>query len=215
MLKTGTSGQQSARSNGLTFVSPISNQPERTAIFSRRAIFLDRDGVLNRKPEERDYVTRWAEMDFSPEVPMAIALLRRAGFSVIIVSTQRCVAKGLESAGDLEFIHETMRATLEDGGAYIDAVYYQPECGCRKPQPGMLLEVARAHDLNLAASWMIGDSDCDVEAGKKAGCRTARLVSSPEVPYCNADVMALSLLDAAHQILRREEQTAVQLASVA
>jgi D-glycero-D-manno-heptose 1,7-bisphosphate phosphatase len=172
----------------------------------RRAAFLDRDGVINRKAREGEYVTRWEEVQILPGVPEAIALLNQAGYRVIVVSNQRCVAKGLITAADLEAMHRRMCDALADAGATIDAVYYcphepQPRCRCRKPQPGMLLDAAREHDIDLRASWMVGDSDIDVEAGRNAGCKTVRLVSSKERADGNADVVASSLLDAIQQIL--------------
>lgn len=171
-----------------------------------RAAFLDRDGVINRKAPEGHYVTRWEEMHFLPDADKAIALLNRAGFRVIVVSNQRCVAKGLVTARELQFMHERMCSALARAGATIDAVYccpheVQPPCRCRKPKPGLLLEASRAHDIDLSASWMIGDSDIDVEAGRNAGCRTALLVSSGQTGRRNADVFAPSLLNAVHQIL--------------
>jgi len=171
-----------------------------------RAVFLDRDGVINRKAPEGEYVTRWEEMHFLPGADKAIALLNQAGLRVIVVSNQRCVAKGLVTARELESMHERMCAAFAHAGATIDAVYYcphevQPPCQCRKPQPGLLLDAARAHDIDLPASWMIGDSDIDVEAGRNAGCKTALLVNGDETRISNADVVAPSLLDAVRQIL--------------
>jgi D-glycero-D-manno-heptose 1,7-bisphosphate phosphatase len=174
-----------------------------------RAAFLDRDGVINRKPLEGEYVTRWEEIQFLPGVVDAIALLNRADFRVIVVSNQRCVAKGLITAAGLEAMHQRMCEVLASGGARIDGVYYcphelQPSCRCRKPQPGMLLEAAQVHDIDLGTSWMIGDSDIDVAAGRNAGCKTARLGASNETANSSANVIAPSLLDAVHQILQRE-----------
>ena len=133
----------------------------------KKAAFLDRDGVINRKAPEGEYVTRWEDMEFLPGTREAIRLLNDAGFLVVVVSNQRCVAKGLITTEELESMHVRMCREFQAAGATIDAVYYcphdyQPPCGCRKPQPGMLLDAARAHDVQLAASWMIGDSDHDV-----------------------------------------------------
>jgi D-glycero-D-manno-heptose 1,7-bisphosphate phosphatase len=172
----------------------------------RRAVFLDRDGVINRKAREGEYVTRWEEMQILPGVSDAIALLNWAGFCVIVVSNQRCVAKGLITSADLEALHRRLCETLARDGATIDAIYHcphetQPSCCCRKPQPGMLLDAARDHDIDLGASWMIGDSQVDVEAGKNAGCNTVLLVGGE----CGAEeepgTVAASLLDAVHHIL--------------
>jgi D-glycero-D-manno-heptose 1,7-bisphosphate phosphatase len=175
-----------------------------------RAAFLDRDGVINRKPPEGEYVTRWEEMHFLPGVAKAIAQLNRAGFQVVVVSNQRCVAKGLLTENELASLHQRMRTVLAEASAKIDAVYHcphdtDPPCGCRKPRPGMLLDAARMHDIELNASWMIGDSETDVQAGRNAGCKTARLLSIDETASQEADIAATSLLDAVRQILQREE----------
>jgi len=176
----------------------------------RKAAFLDRDGVINRKAPNGCYVTCWSQMHFLPNTAQAIAKLNQAGFRVIVVSNQRCVAKGLITIADLDSIHRRMCDTLAAAGAIIDAVYYCPHevracCGCRKPAPGMLLDAARAHKIDLALSWMIGDSGLDVEAGRNAGCKTAQLLSDGEIANSKADVMASSLLDAIDQILESED----------
>jgi len=173
----------------------------------KKAAFLDRDGVINRKAPEDQYVTRWEQMEFLPGAREAIRWLNNAGFLVIVVSNQRCVAKGLITTDELDSLHGRMRREFQAAGARIDAIYYcphddQPPCGCRKPQPGMLLDAARTHDVNLAASWMIGDSEHDVEAGRNAGCNTARLIVDEQSIDGDADVVASSLLAAVHKILQ-------------
>src|SRR5438552_17892071 len=105
-----------------------------------RAAFLDRDGVINRKAPGDGYVTRWVEMHFLPDVAKAIALLNRAGFRVIVVSNQRCVAKGLVTAQDLDAMHQRMCDALAVTGAMIAGVFYcpheeQPPCSCRNTAP--------------------------------------------------------------------------------
>lgn len=179
----------------------------------RRAAFLDRDGVINRRPPDGEYVTRWEEMQFLPGAAEAIKLLIRAGFCIVIVSNQRCVAKGLITTHVLDSIHQRMCDELAAAGAIIDGVYYcphdnQPPCGCRKPAPGMLLAAAQARQIDLKSSWMIGDSDTDVEAGKSAGCRTARLLRNGETANNKADVVASSLIEAIYKMLRVDEITA-------
>lgn len=176
-----------------------------------KAAFLDRDGVINRKaPTEDEYITCWEQMHIIPGVGEAIALLNRAGFRVIVVSNQRCVAKGLVTISDLDAMHQQMRHELREVGANIDGVYYcpheeQPPCSCRKPEPGMLLSAAEEHQVNLQSSWMIGDSEKDVEAGRSAGCRTVRILRPGATANGRADLVARSLLEAVHQILRLEE----------
>lgn len=172
-----------------------------------RAAFLDRDGTINRKLPDDQYVTRWEQVRFLPEVAKAITLLNRSEYLVIVVSNQRCVAKGMIQPAELEAIHERMCEELAANGARIDECYYcpheeYPPCPCRKPAPGMLLTAARAHEIDLSASWMIGDSEIDIEAGRNAGCRTARVVTNGNRIICNPDVVGLSLLDAVNKLLK-------------
>ena len=183
---------------------------------ARKATFLDRDGVINQKAPEGQYVTRWEDFYLLPGVIEGIAQLNRAGLSVIVVTNQRCVAKGLITEANLQKLHRQMSEYLAQAGATIDAIYYcphelEPPCRCRKPAPGMLLDAARSHDLDLVASWMIGDSDIDIQAGKNAGCRTVRLLQRQETgseTACSralpgdADVVASSLLEAIRKILQ-------------
>ncbi|HTA24103.1 MAG TPA: HAD family hydrolase [Terriglobales bacterium] len=175
-----------------------------------KAAFLDRDGVINQKaPTEEEYITRWEEMQILPGVVEAITLLNRAGFHVVVVSNQRCVAKGLLTVCELDSLHQRLRNELGALGAKIDEIYYcpheeQPPCSCRKPEPGMLFTAASEHQIDLNSSWMIGDSEKDVKAGRRAGCRTARILRPRVTADGNADVIAPSLLDAVHQILEHE-----------
>ncbi|MFL6436482.1 MAG: D-glycero-alpha-D-manno-heptose-1,7-bisphosphate 7-phosphatase [Terriglobales bacterium] len=169
-----------------------------------KAVFLDRDGVINQKAPEDGYITTWAEMRFLPGVTEAISLLNQAGFFVIVVSNQRCVAKGLISPHTLELLHDQMREELVRRGAKIDAIYYCPheiipECKCRKPSPGLLLRAANEHSLDLTTSWMIGDSEIDIEAGSRAGCRTA-FIGDNRLGL-KADLTAPSLLEATERIV--------------
>jgi D-glycero-D-manno-heptose 1,7-bisphosphate phosphatase len=183
-----------------------------------RAVFLDRDGVINQRPPEGDYITRWEDFHILPGVPEGIALLNHAGFLVIVVTNQRCVAKGLITEADLQKMHERMTDVLARGRAKIDATFYcphenEPRCDCRKPAPGMLLSAARLRGIDLRTSWMIGDSDNDVEAGLNAGCKTARVIATDATSgerariseaTITADIVASSLFDAIRQILKRD-----------
>jgi D-glycero-D-manno-heptose 1,7-bisphosphate phosphatase len=170
-----------------------------------RAVFLDRDGVINVKAPEGQYITRWEEFQFLPDVADAIARLKRAHFSVIVVSNQRGVAKGLMTVDALEEIHRRMLAQLAALNARIDAIYYCPHgtdacCACRKPAPGMLLQASKDHGIDLPNSWMVGDSDSDLLAGKNAGCRTVRIVRSDASTEVAPDLVAHSLIEAVQAI---------------
>lgn len=171
----------------------------------KRAVFLDRDGVINRKPPEGKYVTRWEDMVILPGVPEAIALLTQAGYCVLAVSNQRCVAKGLLAARDLESIHKRLCRELEAKGAHITKIYYcphdnNPPCNCRKPAPGLIFRAASENGIELKDSWMVGDSEVDIQAGQSAGCRTIR-IGEKGSGAADAGLFARTLLEAARQVL--------------
>lgn len=164
-----------------------------------RAVFLDRDGVINRAASEGKYIIQWEEMCFLPGVAEAIRRLNTSGFLVIVVTNQRCVAKGLITIEELYLLHQKMCGELATMGATIDGVYFcphdiEPPCACRKPAPGMLREAAHDHNIALYESWMIGDSASDIQAGMNAGCKTARVTQSHELSESDGDVSAPSLL---------------------
>lgn len=139
-----------------------------------RAVFLDRDGVINA--DRDDYVKNTRELVIYPFAPAAIRAINDAGWKVFIVSNQQGVAKGIISEVDLHGIEVEIRRQVEDAGAKIEAFYYckhlaSDSCGCRKPQPGLILRAAREHSIDLADSIMVGDTQRDILAGKAAGCR--------------------------------------------
>ena len=176
-----------------------------------RAAFLDRDGVINRAASDGKYIIRWEEMFFLPGVAEAIRLLNTSGFLVIVVTNQRCVAKGLITIEDLILLHQKMRGELAAVGAMIDRVYFcphdmEPPCSCRKPAPGMLLEAARDRDITLYESWMIGDSTSDIEAGRSAGCKTARVIRSQGLSEDWGEIHAPSLLGIVCKIVESEKR---------
>jgi D-glycero-D-manno-heptose 1,7-bisphosphate phosphatase len=147
---------------------------------SRRAVFLDRDGTIN---VEVDYLHRSDDFAFLPGAPEAIRALRAAGFLVIVVTNQSGVARGYYDEQAVTALHDDIQRRLAAWGTAIDAYYFCPhhpaagvgayrtECDCRKGAPGMLLQAAREHGVDLPASFMVGDKLADVEAGVAAGCR--------------------------------------------
>jgi D-glycero-D-manno-heptose 1,7-bisphosphate phosphatase len=139
---------------------------------ARRAVFFDRDGVLNDVVHDGDVVRGpvvAADLRVATGAPEAVAAVRAAGFLAIVVSNQPDVARGRTTAGDVEAVHAALRLQVE-----VDDVLWCPHdgregCACRKPLPGMMLEAAERHDLDLAASWLVGDRWVDLAAARAAG----------------------------------------------
>jgi len=174
----------------------------------KKAIFIDRDGVINEKPAEHNYVKTWAEFEFIPGIASALKKLANNGFSLIIVTNQRGIARRLLNESALADIHDKMIAELGRSGVAISSVYYCPheekeKCGCRKPQPGMILRGIIEHGIDPKKSYMIGDSASDIEAGKKAGYKTIFIGSTP---VKGADYCAENIKKAAHIILGTAER---------
>lgn len=175
-----------------------------------KAVFLDRDGVINE--DRDDYVKNIHELKVFPQVPETIRKLNDAGFAVFVISNQQGVAKGIIAEMDLYAIQNEIARQVESAGGKIAGFYYcthlsSEKCACRKPQPGMLLRAAREHDVEFGESFMIGDSEKDVIAGKKVGCRTV-LVLSGHVGSkgsmddgCEPDHVASNLAEAADWVL--------------
>jgi D-glycero-D-manno-heptose 1,7-bisphosphate phosphatase len=150
-----------------------------------KCVFFDRDGIVNEAPGD-GYVERWADFRLLPEFVEALLAAQQRGYVAVIITNQRGVALGKMTLAGLEEIHANLRAQLRrrHGTDVLDILYCphdRDECDCRKPKPGMLLTAARRHGIDLAASWMVGDNEKDVEAGRAAGCRTIR-VSDEGVP---------------------------------
>lgn len=172
-----------------------------------RAVFLDRDGVLNRvvlRKGKPHAPTTLAEFTIAPDAPQALAALKRGGFFLAVVTNQPDVGRGLQCRSVVDEMHAHLRAQLP-----IDAVYvcYEGDDNCprRKPHPGILFEAADAHGLHLPASFMIGDRWRDIEAGRRAGCRTLFLDGNYDEPKPQppADWIGTTLWDAACWILHR------------
>jgi D-glycero-D-manno-heptose 1,7-bisphosphate phosphatase len=161
----------------------------------RAAAFLDRDGVINDPaldPVDGRYESPHdpADVVLAAGAVEGLRALRDAGLLLVVVSNQPSAAKGKVTLADLRAVHDRVVALLAAEGLTIDDwryCFHHPDgvvadlsgpCDCRKPAPGMLLDAARAHGVDLAASWTIGDSDADVGAGRAAGTRTI-LVEHP------------------------------------
>jgi D-glycero-D-manno-heptose 1,7-bisphosphate phosphatase len=171
-----------------------------------RAVFLDRDGVINRKAPEGEYISRWEDMEFCAGVFSAVLDLQRAGFKIIVITNQRGIALGKVRFKDVEDIHSRMKEAFAKHGVEIAGIYFCPHdipenCQCRKPKPGLLLQAAQEHALDLSRSWMIGDAISDIEAGRNAGCKTVRILSATSLETgVTADITAADLASAARKL---------------
>jgi D-glycero-D-manno-heptose 1,7-bisphosphate phosphatase len=140
-------------------------------------VFLDRDGVINRKMPEGDYVERWDQFEFLPGAIEALRLLRSAGIRTVVVTNQRGIALGRMTAEDVDKIHRRLQARLALDGAECDAILVCPHdvasCDCRKPAVGLFRQAqARFPEIDLARAVVIGDSASDLLAGHRLGCRS-------------------------------------------
>jgi D-glycero-D-manno-heptose 1,7-bisphosphate phosphatase len=148
----------------------------------RKAIFLDRDGVINVRLPDGAYVTKWEEFVFRDGAVEGMRLFGREGYSLIVVTNQRGIGRGIMTEDDLADIHGRMEAHLEREGVSLTAIYHCPHdhaarCGCRKPKPGMLLAAIEKFDIDGARSLIVGDSTSDIEAGRAAGVGGVLIVS--------------------------------------
>lgn len=182
-----------------------SSQPHQTP---RPAVFLDRDGTIIR---DVNYLRTADQIELLPGVPDALRQLRSGGFLLVLVTNQSAVARGYVTEDDVRAVHDALQALLRPHGAQMDAIYYSPylpegtvpqyarRSECRKPAPGMLLQAARELNIDLTRSYMVGDKDTDVEAGRRANCRTV-LLGSPG-GQVQPDLIARDLPHAAAIIL--------------
>ena len=153
-----------------------------------KAIFLDRDGVINK--ERDDEIDHIDKISILPGVEEAIKLFHDVGFLIFIVTNQPIVARGIITEKQLEKIHQHLVSLLQKKGGKITKVYFCPHhpkaivakyrkiCECRKPSPGMLLQAAKEFSVNLKQSFMIGDMPSDIALGKNAGCTAFMITSS-------------------------------------
>ena len=156
----------------------------------QKAIFLDRDGTINKYV---GFLRNINQFELIDEVSEAIKKVNASGYLAIVVTNQPVIARGEVSFEELEEIHRKMETLLGEKGAYLDSIYYCPhhphkgyegerpelkiDCKCRKPKPGMLVKAAQDFNIDLSQSWMVGDGENDIKAGQNAGCRTALIGS--------------------------------------
>ena len=152
----------------------------------QKAVFIDRDGTINKYV---GFLRSIDQFELLPGVANAIKTINASGYLAVVVTNQPVIARGEVTVDELQLIHNKMETLLGAEGAYLDAIYYCPhhpgkgfegeiealkiDCECRKPKPGMLLKAAEDFNIDLSQSWMVGDGENDIKAGKAAGCRTA------------------------------------------
>lgn len=179
----------------------------------QRAIFLDRDGTINRYV---GFLRDINDFELLDGVTEAIRKINRSGYLCIVITNQPVIARGEVTVPELQLIHNKMETLLGEGGAYIDALYYCPhhpdsgfegevkelkfDCDCRKPKPGMLLKAAEEYNIDLEDSWMIGDGKNDVLAGKNAGTHTALIGEEKDI---DTEIKGESLLAIIEKIMSK------------
>ena len=185
---------------------------------ARQAVFIDRDGTLN---EDIGYVSRPEELVMYPWSAEAVRLINEAGLLAVVITNQSGIARGMYTEKTLAEIHSMMIRELAEQGARIDAVYYCPhhpdvgnhryrlECDCRKPRPGLLRAAATDHDIDLGASFVIGDKASDIKLAERTGARAALVLTGygsetlahPERWPCMPEIVAENVLGAVKRII--------------
>lgn len=145
----------------------------------KQVVFLDRDGVINQKAPDHQYITHWQDFKFLPGVFDTLRYLSEMGYRLVVLTNQQGVGKGIFPESALQEIHAKMLQVLHNNGISVDKIYYCPHkaeanCGCRKPQPGLFYRAQTELDYTFKFddSFFIGDSPTDIEAGARVGCRT-------------------------------------------
>lgn len=179
-------------------------------------VFLDRDGVINRKPPEGEYISQWKEFVLLPGVEQAIAALNASGRIVIVVTNQRGVALGLYAEEDMHSLHRELQSHLSGYSAHVDAFYYCPhdagQCGCRKPGTGLFEQAfCDFPEASPANSLVIGDSISDIQAARNLSMQSIFIRGESQNQKPGAEEAALlasatadSLADAVQRCLSTE-----------
>ena len=152
----------------------------------KKAIFFDRDGVLNK--ERKNYVKTIEELEIFPNIIEPIQKLKNSGFVIIVITNQSAINRGLTTHKNVNEIHLIIQKYLQQNGIMIDKFYYCPHrpdenCNCRKPKPGLFFKAADEFKLNLNLSWMIGNNDTDTQAAITAGCKAIQITANNDLEH--------------------------------
>lgn len=173
-----------------------------------RTVFLDRDGTINVKADDGEYIRSPEDLILLPGAARAVAALNAAGLRTVLVTNQRWLSEPAADAARFDAVQHRLERLLADEGARLDAVYHCPHaaasCECRKPGAGMLTRAAREHGFELAESVMIGDSETDMEAGRAAGTATV-LLRGGDGEAVGADAVVDDLAAAVRLILSAKD----------
>lgn len=183
-------------------------------INKQKAIFLDRDGVINKNV---GFLKDINDFELLPKVSEAIKLINEAGYLAIVITNQPIIARGEVTFEELEMIHNKMETLLGNDGAYLDAIYFCPHhpdkgfegerkeykivCDCRKPKPGMIFKAEKDFNIDLNQSYMVGDSKIDIQCGKNAGVKTILINELNEDLNIKPDYICYNLYEAVKKIL--------------
>lgn len=185
-----------------------------------QGVFLDRDGVITRDPPH--YAHRVEQLRLIPKAADAIHLLNKNGFKIILISNQSGVARGYYPEKETKIFNKALEKELSKKKAHVDGFYYCPhhpeakikkyrlECDCRKPKPGMILRSAKDFNIDLKQSFLIGDRQSDILAGKNAGCKTIHVLTgvgrAQILKYkIEADFTSKDLFEAVESIILRSK----------
>lgn len=183
-----------------------------------KAIFLDRDGVINKDPGFGDYIKSWEEFKFMPGAVDAITLLNKHGYEIFVISNQAGVAKGIYSQKSLDEITANMLKEVNLKGGKIRSVSYcthaqETGCDCRKPKTGLIKNATKGLDIDFKNMYFIGDSRLDVGAGKNMGCKTILLLTGKETTEDSKtwehkpDFIKNNLMEAVKWLLKEEQKS--------
>lgn len=196
----------------------------------QKAVFLDRDGTINKYV---GFLRDIDEFESKPGVADAIKKINASGYLAIVTTNQPVIARGEVSFKELDEIHNKMETLLGLEGAYLDDIYFCPhhphrgyegeipelkfDCECRKPKPGMLIKAAEDFNIDLTRSWIVGDGEHDVKAGKNADCKTCLIIGdrSDSKRGCDfgQDMTCESLTEFVEKVMGRNIKPASSMAS--
>lgn len=180
-------------------------KPKKKELPKKRAIFIDRDGTIN---VDHGYTYRIEDFHFLPKAIEGLKMLAKLDYKLIIITNQSGIGRGLYTHKQFEEVTQHMLKELTQHHLHIDKVYHCPhhpdeKCTCRKPEIGMLKQAEKDFNLDLRHCFMIGDLDKDIEAGKRAGCKTILIKNKEYAVTTTPDVTVTTIVEAAEWIKKQ------------